>query len=145
MPLDLGGDFYYVVLVADADTPADLQGFAGRVIALPTAVTLPDGFDSITFSGQTFWGTKRYNSSSGNWEWVMAPPQNPNIVFLDSLPGPGGWLVDASRTTVRQVGQILMRRGMAGPDLRQGMQQVYAAVVAERDAEILAAGGALHG
>lgn len=144
MPVDLGTG-RYVVLAADADTPPELAPYAGRTIPIPAAVALPVGQDALIWNGVTYWGFARTNSATGETEWVLSAQQNPNLVALNKLPGPGGWLVPASRTAVLTIGRNLLKAGLTGADLRPAMQQLFSAIVAERDAQILAAGGTLAG
>jgi hypothetical protein len=140
MPIDLG-TMRFAVLVADADTPAELRAFVGRPVPIPDGVELPSTLDSITFNGQTWWGYARWNSANGVTEWVMAPPIDPTAVMLDSLPGPNGWINQQARQSIRQVGIAVRKAGLSGPELRPAFQKVWAAIVAERDAQILAGGG----
>lgn len=133
----------FAVLVADADTPSTMLVFVGRPIPIPPGVELPSTHDSITFNGQTFWGYARQNTNNGNTEWVMTAPSDPTATFLSTLPGPDGWLNQAAYNQVRSVGVSIRRKGITGAELRPAFQTVYAAVVAERDAQILAAGGRL--
>jgi hypothetical protein len=144
MPIDLG-TVRYAVLVADADTPPALLKWAGTPVPIPDGVELPTTLDSITFNEQTFWGYARVNDATGNTEWVLAKPQNINLQALDTLPGPSGWIVAESRGAMRQIGKALLDRGVSGADLRQAMQAAWSAIVAERDAQILALGGTLTG
>jgi hypothetical protein len=144
MPIDLG-TVRYAVLVADADTPANLTKWAGTPVPIPDGIELPTTLDSITFNGMTFWGYARHNDASGNTEWVLAPQQNANVHALDLLPGADGWLVEQSRTTIRQIGKSLLDKGLSGAELRPAMQAAWSAIVAERDAQIVAAGGSLTG
>jgi hypothetical protein len=143
MPIDLGTG-RYLVLAADLDTPDDMLPYVGRIIPIPDDLVLPTGQDSITWNGVTYWGFVRAGAT-GDTEWVMSAAQNPNLVALDQLPGPDGWLVPESRNTVLMIGRQLLRSGLTGAELRPAMQQVYSAIVAERDAQILAAGGSLGG
>jgi hypothetical protein len=144
MPLDLG-DITLVTLVADQDTPAGLADYAGVKVPLPDGVTLPATLDSITFNGVTLWGYTRVNSATGNTEFLISRPENPMAVFLDSLPGPAGWLNADARQAARQVGVRMMRDGASQAELRWAFRKIWDAIVAERNAQILAAGGTLAG
>jgi hypothetical protein len=142
MPIDLG-TVHYAVLVADADTPSNLTKYNGLSVPIPDGIELPATLDSITFNGLVFWGYARQNPVSGNTEWIMSAPADPTATMLDALPGPDGWTVPDSREQVRQVGITMRRKGITGAELRPAFQAVWAAIIAERDAEILAAGGDL--
>ena len=146
MPIDLG-TVNYAVLVADADTPTELRRWVGTPVPIPDGVTLPVTQDSITFTynGQTltFWGYARTNPTNGNTEFVLSPAQDPDLAALDQLPGANGWLVENSRQAFRQIGLRLRELGVSRAEARPLMVAAWSAIVAERNAQIIANGGSL--
>jgi hypothetical protein len=142
MPIDLGSA-RYVVLTADTDTPEQMRPYAGRTIPIPADLDLPSGLDRLTWNGVDYWGFARADPDSGETEWVLSPPPqaNPNLAALLTLPGAAGWLVPASRTSILSIGRRLLELGLSGTELRPIMQEAWAAIVAERDAQLAQQGG----
>jgi hypothetical protein len=136
MPIDLGNP-EWIVLVADSDTPAELQQYQGRLVGIPAGIALPDDghVDSITVSGLTVWGYLRW-SPGGFHEWVMSAPLNPNVVAINAIPVRGQWTNLDARNVYYGIGQVLLGLGVPGGDLRAGLKQLYDAANADAAAAI---------
>lgn len=138
MPINLGYPQWFNI-VADADTPANLVQYAGRIVGVPEGVPLPpDGtIDTITVSGITLWGYLR-TSAGGFKEWVMAAPVNPNVTAINAIPARGQWTDLNARSTYYNIGQALLGFGVSGADLRNGLKALYDAAVADAVAAVAA-------
>jgi hypothetical protein len=141
MPLNLGQQ-EFITLVADADTPANLVAWANVRIGIPVdrQDELPPlgTIDSITVENVgTVWGYLR-RDTVGNLQFVMAAPVNPNVTAINAIPSAGAWTDLAARSVYYTIGQALLGFGVSGPDLRTGLQQLYAAAVANATAEAAA-------
>jgi hypothetical protein len=132
MPTDLGNPQWFNI-VADADTPANLLQYVGRIVGVPDGTPLPaDGIiDSITVSGITLWGYMR-TSPGGFKEWVMAAPVNPNVTAVNAIPARGQWTDLTARGTYYSIGQALLGIGVPGVQLRAGLKQLYDAAAADQ-------------
>jgi hypothetical protein len=136
MPVDLGSPQWFV-LVADADTPAAMQQYNGRIVGVPQGITLPTTIDSVTIAGITVWGYAR-TDSSGNIQWVMRAPVNPDQVYIDGLPGAGGWLNLDARGVYYAAGLALLQVGVSSPDMRLWLGRLFTAAIAEHNAHLSA-------
>lgn len=126
MPLDLGNPIW-LQLVANAETPAALAGYAGRLLAIPAGTPIPTGIDTLIVSGVTVPG---YHALAGaQHTWVMTPTPDPNVAALNTIPGSGGWVRAASRTTYADIGMALLSLGVPSADVRTGLAELYWAAV----------------
>lgn len=127
MAVDLGTQTF-VTLVADADTPPALVQYDGWKVGIPPGVTLPAGVDVIRVNGNNIPGYGRAGPDGP--EWVMAKAVNPNITFLDTLPGPAGWTDLTARAQVRAAGKDLLDAGVAGAEMRPVVKTIHDAAIA---------------
>lgn len=125
MATDFGAPGWFT-LVSDADTPALLTQYAGRIVGIPEGKTLPD-VDTLIIQGASVPGFRR-NGPSG-LEWMMRGPQDPDAQFVNTIPGPGGWTRPESKATYMQTGKALREFGVPSPQLRTGLKQLYDAAV----------------
>ena len=138
MPVNLG-ELNWFVTFADADTPASLAGWAGRIVGVPPGTPLPayGKLDSITVSGITLWGYLR-EDQNGNKQWVIAGQPNPNVVAINAIPVHGSWTSLTARQVYYDIGQSLLGLGVSGSDLRSGLKALYDAAVADAVAAVAA-------
>jgi hypothetical protein len=138
MPINLG-DQEWIVLVADADTPANLTQFAGRIVGVPVGVQLPPmgTLDSITIGGNTVNGYLR-PSAGGYTEWVMAAPVSPTVVAVNAIPSTGSWTDLSARQVYYTIGQQLLGLGVSGVDLRNGLKALYDSAINDAVAAVAA-------
>lgn len=130
MSVNLGNPTW-VTLVADTNTPAELQQYNGWKVGVPGGVTLPTTLDSIVVSGVTVWGYAR----NGGTEWVMQPQQNPVAAAILAIPGPAGWLNAQARDVYLNQGMYLLQNGTPGDLVASGLTQFYQAAIAEHMTE----------
>jgi hypothetical protein len=134
MPVDLGSPQWFI-LVADADTPSAMVQYNGRIVGVPQGTELPTSIDSVTIAGITVWGYAR-TDSSGNIQWVMRAPVNPDQVYIDGLPGAGGWLDTDAREVFYEAAVGLLKLGVSSPDMRTWVGKLFAAAIAEHNAHL---------
>jgi hypothetical protein len=126
------GDPEWFVTVADADTPASLTQWAGRIIGVPPNTPLPpEGtIAEIVVAGLNLWGYLR-RDQNGNRQWVIAGQPNPNVVAVNAIPQRGQWTDLSARNIYYTIGQALLGMGVSGGDLRPGLANLYNAAVAD--------------
>lgn len=122
-------------VTADASSPPELRVYDGFMLGLSADAVagLPTGIDTITVSGIVVPGYQRV--VGGQLQWVMTPLPDPNVAMLNSLAGPSGWQVQASKDVWASTGLELMRRGVSGADLRAGFPALFNAARVEINAQ----------
>lgn len=132
MPVNLGNPDW-ITLIADANTPDWLQPYDQARVAVPAGTQLPQTIDYLTISGAQVWGYARGGASGP--EWVMQPPQSPIVTAVNTIPGPQGWTDLDARQEYYDIGLALLQLGVPGPELAPGLRRLFAAAVAEHQAQ----------
>lgn len=133
----------YFLLVADADTPAEVAGYAGRVVGIPSGMlgSIGSGPDNPgrlvglfgyrrTYTGPTVGGVTIAA------EWYLAPPVPAAVAAaFNVIPGPQGWIVPASKQTFANYGITLITHpapsGYDAATTQTALADFYAAARAE--------------
>lgn len=129
------GTFVDVMLVADADTPAESQPFAGQHLWLPPEYLTAVG--SGPSNPGYLLGIRGYmrTASTGQREWLMTNVLSPTTVAaVRDIPGGLGWVDTTARQVYRQQARRLIEAGMAQADTVDVLQRLYNAAVANRNA-----------
>lgn len=136
------GDLVDVTFVYDPGlgSPPETQPLGGKVIAVPpTVLPLPQ---RGTLLGQAGFGRQQAvadplnpGSTVVRWEWVLQGATDPVDPFVDALTGRPGWLVPASRATVKLLIQRLYSAGIPRATIQSQVPQLYQAIAAEIRAE----------
>lgn len=125
-----------VTLIHDASlgSAPETASLNGKVIAVPKEVIpLPRKGSLVGLPG--FGRQTVIAGGALRWEWVLQGGTDPLDAFVDSLTGRGGWLLPASRTTVKDMCQALFNKGFTRTQIQNQMPQVYSAIAAEVTAE----------
>lgn len=122
----------YLVMAADADTPAGSLPYAGRIVGLRAVdmTQLGSGPDDVgVLLGIA--GYPRTGGSTGT-EFLMTPAlDNVTRDFIRDIPSPKLWVDTNARANYRQVARILIRdRGVPAADVRSALKTLYDAAVA---------------
>lgn len=127
-------------LVALSDTPATVLPYANTVLGLRAADLQGLGSEGNPGFLLGVYGYRRPNEGAAEQggltvdaEWVMSPPITaPTVEAFRVIPGPQGWLVNASRNRYRTTGQaLILTHGLPEADVLGMLQDLYAAAVAE--------------
>lgn len=128
----------WVALVADADTPAESLPLNGRVVGLHPGDMA--GMGSGPDNPGALFGVRGFPRAGGptGTEFVMVARIPATIVAaFRTIPGPQGWIVDASRATFAGIGRALIDTHGLAPSLVLGaLTDMYNAAVAERDERV---------
>lgn len=117
-------------------SPAELQKYANRVVAVPPdMLPLPARGKFLGIGGFS----RQVSTEDGTaWEWVMQGTTDPVDNFVDSLPAPSPWLVPASRTAVKLMITRLFSAGIPRNTIATQIPQFYAAIANQVRAEVAA-------
>jgi hypothetical protein len=124
-----------VTLIYDTTlgSPIEYVNDGGKQIAVPASqIPLPQRGVFVTWPGFS-----RQSIVGGvlRWEWVMQGAIDQLDAFVDSITGKGGWLVTASRNTMKTLCQALLRQGFTRAQIQAQVPQLYQAIAAELTAE----------
>lgn len=106
----------YFLLVADVDTPANVQAYAGQVVGIPSSMLagIGSGPDNPGHLVGLFGYRRPYSGPTVGGvtiaaEWYLAPivPAAVAAAF-EQIPGPPGWVVTASHDTYANLGITLI-------------------------------------
>lgn len=121
------GSLTHIEMVADADTPAEYQPLNGRLVSLRPADTA--GMGSGPDAPGELLGVRGYPRSGGptGTQFLMTALIPASIIAaFNTIPGPQGWQVQASRQGFAQVGQALITTYGASPSLTlQTLNNLY--------------------
>lgn len=109
-------DLSYFLLVVDADTPAEVAPYAGRVVGIPSSMLagIGSGPDNPGRLVGLFGYRRAYTGPTVGGvtiaaEWYLAPPVPASVASaFNVLPGAGGWIVPASKATWAAIGTTLI-------------------------------------
>jgi hypothetical protein len=130
------GNPTWIRAVADDGTPAELQLYANRYLAVREESDLPPtGLPGIVIvNGTSVPGYLR--NKDGEWQWVITPQQDPMQALVIGLPGPSGWASQAAGTTWYNVGVALRGAGGNGNEIATAFEQLFNAARTEVMAEL---------
>lgn len=137
------GDLQFIRLVAAADTPPPAVPLAGLVVGLrgTDLEAMGSGPANPGHLAGVFGYSRPYVGPPVDGftlaaEWVMTPPIPAAVVeAFEHIPGPEGWLVQASHDAYANLGQTLILNpaptGYPAAVVLDAWQQLYHAAIAE--------------
>lgn len=142
---DTVADLVSVTFIYDPalGSPVETQPLGGRTVAVPkSAIPLPKRGSLL---GQQGFGRQAVVADPTSpetppatmirWEWVLQGGTDPVDLFVDNLTGRPGWLIPASRATIKTLVQRLFSAGIPRSTIVNQVPLMYQAVAAEVRAE----------
>jgi hypothetical protein len=126
--IDLGS-YTFVKVIANEGAPAEQASLHGYTFNWPAGEGVPEGMDTLRINGLDLYGYAR--NINGEWQWVLQPQPDPNVVAINKIPRPEGWNDPAARQVYLNTGQFLLAAGVTASVLRPGLQALFDAARAE--------------